>query len=398
MLSAFLSSANQILARSHGLQLSTVAWEDTARTKGSCFGPNISDLSLMVPNGPSGPRNAPLLRKPNFADLTSDQLMDSFTVNVGNEVNSPLSAIPLRDYIANISRYTGIRVKTGSLVSARDTHVLTSAQACILPLRDGSVEFGVRLYNYQSRTEPAVLVVIVSAQGTSTHVVLGRDNVLDFNKGGRKASFIAERLRDDRARRGVPLDGAMTAEEKTRNALLIFQIPLVVAAATFAPLDEMSMSMNSVLCAPCAPWGAPMYEAAASAPVAAASAPMFAAASAPMFAAASSQKLRRGDEEEDDDFDCRGGRGARRGMDHGVLRTSDGRDAFPSLAEYTVQRDERFPIRCTIQYYHVTDDPAITAEDMAMIAGEVVRHMPVGSLVVGGRTERPTEAGLFKGL
>lgn len=40
----------------------------------------------------------------------------------------------------------------GSLLAPeRDTKVLTAAQYCLLPLRDGKVEFNVALYNYQVR-------------------------------------------------------------------------------------------------------------------------------------------------------------------------------------------------------------------------------------------------------
>ncbi len=33
-----------------GLSAVSVAWEDTARTKNSCLGPNISDMTLQVGN------------------------------------------------------------------------------------------------------------------------------------------------------------------------------------------------------------------------------------------------------------------------------------------------------------------------------------------------------------
>ena len=78
-------------------------------------------------------------------------------------------------------------------------------------------------------------------------------------------------------------------------------------------------------------------------------------------------------------------------MDHAVISTTVAKGTFPSLGAYTIERDVRMPIRCTLQYYHVTDDASISDEDMKTIASEVTRHKPIGSLVVGGRTERPTE-------
>lgn len=334
------NSSTRALAERNGLQISSVAWEDTGRTKGSCFGPNISDMTLCV-NG----QEMPIIRKPNFADVTSDQAMDMFTVNIGNEGGRALRAISLREYLANITTYTDVKVK-GSLVADRDTHILTSAQSCVLPLQGGKVEFGVKLYNYQSQTEPAVLVVVASAQGTSTHVVLGHDNVLRFNKAGKMADFVAERLKEDRARRGVATNGAMTEEEKQRNAVLIYQIPLVYRARpmrSFGYCDSMVMEC-------CA-----------------------ASASLQNFAGE------------------RGTRSASMGMDHAVISTTEGRGVFPSLSKWTIERDTRMPIRCTIQYYHVTDTDTIQESEMAQIAAEVTKHSPIGSLVVDGSTARPTE-------
>ena len=335
------------LASKYGVSISTVAWEDTGRTKGSCFGPNISDMTLCASS-----RNMPIIRKPNFSDVTSDQDISSFNVNVGNENGSALKQIPLRDYLENITKYTDIKLKdNGSLYNSRDTQILTSAQACILPLKDGKVEFGVKLYNYQSRREPAVLVVVASSQGTSAHYVLGQDNALDFNKNGLKAKFLAERLRDDRAKRGVPLDGPMSDDEKVRNALMIFQIPLKYTA--------------------------PLYRGGGYG---------FGSAPAPAVAAGSAYSVASLSQ-----FTESRSASPPRGMDHGIVSTSEGSGRYATLSNFTVERDERMPIRCTIQYYHVTDDVTVSEEDMKTIASEVVRHNPISSLVVDNTMRRPTE-------
>lgn len=100
----------------------------------------------------------------------------------------------------------------------RDTSILTSAQFCVLPLYDASVEFNPRIFNYQSEDQgmwlcrhhttktngllldPAVLVVVATAQGTSAQVVSGEypGQKLFFNVGGRAADLVATRLEDDR--------------------------------------------------------------------------------------------------------------------------------------------------------------------------------------------------------
>jgi hypothetical protein len=53
------------LAGKFGLDVMRVAWEDNGRSKGSCWGPCISDMTLNVLD-----HALPLVRHPNFEDLT----------------------------------------------------------------------------------------------------------------------------------------------------------------------------------------------------------------------------------------------------------------------------------------------------------------------------------------
>ena len=381
------------LASKHGLDIQTVVWEDTGRTKGSCWGPNISDMTLTVNN-----TNMPIIRKPNFTDLTSEQPITAFHVNVGNETSSTstLTSIPLQDYIKNIGKYTDVKLKEGAnLFLERDANILTSAQACVLPLKDGKVEFAVKLFNYQSSFEPAVLVIVSSAQGTSSHFVMGRENILEFNKGGLKAKFLAERLKDDRKRRGVALEGPMTEDEKIRNALMIFQIPLkvtkIIREGLF--LNDTSMLADSydddndgdfgVIELSCIAQSQKIYKNS-------------------IYKPTLSQQLNSlfginhiSDGRMNESYTPAVAAAAaacppKRGMDHGILSTTAGTTPFNSLAGHSIERDERMPIRCTIQYYHVTDALEISEQDMATIAAEVVRHNPISSLVTDN-TLRPTE-------
>ena len=43
-----LNKQTQDLLHSYGLKAHSVTWEDTGRYKGSCWGPNISDMTLIV--------------------------------------------------------------------------------------------------------------------------------------------------------------------------------------------------------------------------------------------------------------------------------------------------------------------------------------------------------------
>jgi hypothetical protein len=53
------------IASRYGLEISRVAWEDAGRSKGSEWGPCVSDMTLDV-NGTA----LPLIRYPNYEDLT----------------------------------------------------------------------------------------------------------------------------------------------------------------------------------------------------------------------------------------------------------------------------------------------------------------------------------------
>ena len=93
--------AVQKLASEHGLHVLDVTWEDTGRFKGSAVGPNISDMTIQVQHKPPGSDRweltcMPVIRLPNFSDMTGDISPDQFFVLVGNEKGKPLRKITLR--------------------------------------------------------------------------------------------------------------------------------------------------------------------------------------------------------------------------------------------------------------------------------------------------------------
>ncbi|AQN68733.1 hypothetical protein [Saudi moumouvirus] len=219
------SSVRQKLA-AYKLNIANVAWEDTSRFKNSCFGSNISDLTLKVGN-----KRMPIIRGTNFTDVTVDLQKNKLPkLVVGNQNATTMMKVTLEEYLKNFHEYCGTVIPNTNLYSDRDEHVLTSAQACVLPLRENKVEFAVDLYNYQSGSEPAVLVIIATAYGTSAQVVSGGNTILYFNDEGTSRLFKAERLRDYRLSQGKSLDGPMDAEEKALNGIYIFQVPLKVSS------------------------------------------------------------------------------------------------------------------------------------------------------------------------
>lgn len=330
------NAAASSLAASYGLAIQRVSWEDTARFKGSCWGPNISDMTLCC-----GGDKMPVIRRPNLADLTCDVPASHFSVLVGNEAGAPLTKVTLEQYVRNIQRYAG-NSAIRDLWRERDATLLLSSQACVLPVGTGKVNFNVKLYNYQSSARaPAVLVVMASHQGTSCQVVTGRDD-LYLNLNGRAHDFAATRLKEDRAARGVATEGAMTEEEKMRNVIFIYQIPLKVARRE----REMLCFSNSACESACLSYTATRFV-----------------------------------------EDCRG-------MDHAMLSRGDDKGAYPGTRGLALERDPDYPIRLTLQYYYVTDTADIREPQMRSIAEQLERSYTFGAgkgSLVFDTTQRPTE-------
>ncbi len=94
----------QTLARSKGLQVLNVLWEDTGRYKGSSVGPNISDVTIEVQAEDAQGRLQralmPVIRFPNFHDKTGDVRLDKLFIRVGNQdQGGQLTTIGLRTFL-----------------------------------------------------------------------------------------------------------------------------------------------------------------------------------------------------------------------------------------------------------------------------------------------------------
>lgn len=171
--------AVQRLAQKCGLHVLNVTWEDTARFDNSAVGPNISDMTIQVQHKIAGRDDyelscMPVVRYPNFSDVSGDISPDEFFLLVGNEKGQTLEKVTLRELLGNVRTYlTDAKSWKGcqnSLLAAkRDSHVLVSAQACFLPIpKDGIAQFNPVLFNYQSRAgDPAVLTILATREGTS---------------------------------------------------------------------------------------------------------------------------------------------------------------------------------------------------------------------------------------
>ena len=363
----------QSMAASHGLGIINVLWEDTGRWEGSSVGPNISDVTIEVETGRAGGERQtvlmPVLRHDNFTDTTADVKLDRIFVPVGNQKKGgALTTISLRQLLANPGRYLSLprdgRIKGGSLLAERDSHALVSAQHAFLPVpKEGKVNFWPVIFNYQSTTKnPAVLTILVTRQGTSVTIIDNQRDTLAgswgqrlyFNDGGKKAPLIAERLKDVKAR-GTTANGEDAASlGEDSNLLMLIQVPLTFKAPAYLAggLDyDMEMA------------GAPaMDKAPAAAPMAMGS------------GSAIATRTREAD------------------IDTAVLGHGPSEGTYTELDGLTIERDQRFPVRVTVQFYQATATGVVTDADMARMAAQVdkvyQRGDYVGSLVVPAPRDR----------
>lgn len=351
----------QHLASARGMNFVNVMWEDTGRYQGSSVGPNISDVTIEVEAGKGQRYLMPVMRFPNFSDKTGDVDIDKFFLRVGNEKEGrAMQTISLRQFMARPDRYMSLpdkgRIKGGSLLSKRDDKVLTSAQAAFLPVpRGGKATFHPVIFNYQSYDKnPAVLTLLVTRQGTSMTIIDNqRDTVgggswgqrLYLNHHGQRAPLTAERLADVKAR-GTTSNGESAASlGDDANLLMLIQIPLVVKRRPMMVYDEADM------------------------------------APAPMATTSVARRTRSGGESD---------------VDVAVLGHGPTQGPYTELDGLTIERDSRFPVRVTVQFYQATSNGVVSAADVSRLSDQIERVYAradyVGSLVVPTRKdlERPT--------
>jgi hypothetical protein len=356
------------------MSLLNVLWEDTGRWLGSSVGPNISDVTIEVEMTVGGKKRTalmPVLRRPNFSDVTGDVSLEKIRIPVGNQVQAwkagdPLSTISLREFLASPGRYLTLpqrgTIKGGSLLARRDSHALVSAQAAFLPVpAQGTATFWPVIFNYQStRRNPAVLTLLVTRQGTSATII---DNVRDslgnpelgswgqrlfLNAGGQRAPLTAERLSAVQ-RTGVTSNGEAAASlGDDANLLMLVQIPLRYREPRRHAAKAETIQPLAGLAAP--------------------------AASAPAPAA-----------------DKAKARGGRPDVETAVLGHGPERGPYTELDGLTIERDPRFPVRVTVQFYQATSNGVLSASIVKALATQIDRVYRsadyVGSLV----TPRPSE-------
>jgi hypothetical protein len=349
----------QKLAQARGLNVMNVTWEDTARFQNSAVGPNISDMTIQVGLEDPATRQfrvtaMPVIRYPNFTDRTGDMDPRDFTLLVGNHAGGPLRRVSLYEFLKEPTRYLtnpgSWLGRNRSLLAERDAKVLVSAQACFLPVpQEGIATFNPVLFNYQSVSgDPAVLTILATREGTSVTVIDNKRDAfrtgsvwgqrLFFNKNGERASLTGQRLSDVRNATG----GAIGSSPGLSMVLLI-QVPL-----------KQKHPMREEMYAPAAP-------------------AMTGGMGGGMAAA----------------------RSAASDVEMAVIGHGRVEGPFTEIDNLSIERDPRYPVRVTVQFYKATSNGVVSEADLDAIKREIdgvyAQASAVGSLVVDGRAGRVTE-------
>ncbi|MEN9810219.1 MAG: hypothetical protein RLZZ488_1786 [Pseudomonadota bacterium] len=355
------------LVRKHGLGIMNITWEDTGRYKGSSVGPNISDMSIQV-----GVKNEkgnfdltlmPVIRYDNFTDRTADVDPSLFTLLVGNEKGKELKRISLREFLEDPTQYlhnskSWLNPKKSLYAGNRDSRVLVSAQASFLPVpKKGKAEFNPVIFNYQSVSgDPAVLTILVTREGTSTTIVDNKRDSLDrggwgqrlfHNQDGQRASLTGQRLSDFAATAGgkkSPLSkkkGKVDPKKSSGlNMVLLIQVPLKQKVREVGKSMSLELMTESV-----------------------------------------ERSVLTSDAASD--------------VEAAVIGHGQFEGPFTEIDNLSIERDDRFPVRVTVQFYKATATGNADEADIKQIKEEIDSVLSagdaVGSLVVAGETGRITE-------
>ncbi len=351
----------QARAERRGLGVMNVMWEDSGRFEGSSVGPNISDLTLQVRERVGDDVRTsllPVIRYPNFTDTTADVKADSLWLRVGNERDGATKrAVRLTDVLKNLKEYLTAPSSlkgSGNLLAGRDSHFLVSAQHVFVPLpREGKAEFNPVLFNYQSSPgNPAVLTLLVTREGLSARVIenkpgdqtfQGWGQQLFFNDKGQKTTFTAERKTAvaNRIAAGNATKGDEGALDEGADMMMLVQVPLKHRS----PVRGL------------------FYGGAEG-------------ASPPSAMAGDSEKsvVRR------ESF------GQKSDVEQAVIGHGEAMGPHEECGGLELERDDRFPVRVTVQFYKATSNGVVSESDLADVERSIKRVYEngdfVGSLVV----------------
>jgi hypothetical protein len=225
-----------------------------------------------------------------------------------------------------------------------------SAQACFLPVpKQGIADFNPVLFNYQSyEKNPAVLTILSTREGTSVTIIDNKRDAfstggvwgqrLFHNQDGMRASLTGQRLTDFVSSGGSGGRPVSDRQGEGLSMVLLIQVPLKQKQETRVLAEAANM---------------------------------------PAMAGGAAQRTGRSD------------------VETAVIGHGEVEGPFTEIDNLAIERDTRFPIRVTVQFYKATATGQPSEQDLRVIKDQIDRVYEngdvVGSLVVGGNTGRITE-------
>lgn len=273
----------------------------------SVYRVSSEDTTLVIKDGNE---LMPVIRKSNF-DVTDYIPIEKFDVVVGNESGLERRIVCLKEYLQTISNYLPDNDNTINLYNERDSVILTSSQCCVIPVSSDKTEFAVHL-NYQSYDNPVVLVIIVTKDGTSTQIIQSGKQKLFFNDKGDARWFYVECFDNYHERRGERRYKKNKSFNGVNNNEKLENMIMIFQVPL--KVEERLCGTNDI------------YN-------------------------SLSVKI------------C--------GMDMGMIGIGNVDEKFIGTKGLKLERDSRFPIRCTTQYYRVTDKGSITEHDVSDISKQL---------------------------
>ena len=192
------------------------------------------------------------------------------------------------------------------------------------------------------------MTIVATREGTSATII---DNVRDsfpagfswgqrlfFNQDGERASFTGERLSDYLSQNESPGESTRSPGKKGLNVVMIIQVPL---KQKYPPIRETMFSEEAEM------------------------------------SAAESMATVQSD------------------VENAIIGHGEIEGPFTEIDGLRIERDKRFPVRVTVQFYKATSNGKVNPQDMKEISTQIERVYSeadyVGSLLVDGPSKRPTE-------
>jgi hypothetical protein len=192
-------------------------------------GPNMSDITIDIGNISFPIINTNIFRSPYLS-----MSINRFTVSVGNEkpiTEAIMKRISFIEYIQDLNKYISSNI-IGSMLIPRDEIIITSVQTSILPDIAEKIHFNIRIHNYEyNKTDPAVLVITASSQGTSAQLVTEYRQKIYFNANGKRSPFCVaygklNKSEKKETEQTKQIKQPVSFEDMSGECIFIFQIPL----------------------------------------------------------------------------------------------------------------------------------------------------------------------------